>query len=146
MTRVSELMTKDVIHSVRQDFSVAEAAKRMRDVQRGCLVIVEGGRLVGILTERDIVQRVVAQGKSPESTMVSEVMSKPVISVGPEALVSDAANVMIRNKIRRLPITEGTDVVGMITVTDFAKFLYGRSLHDPMLAALARASAVLANI
>ena len=42
MTRVSELMTKDVIHSVRQDFSVAEAAKRMKDVQRGCLVIVEG--------------------------------------------------------------------------------------------------------
>ena len=143
MTRVSEVMTKDVIHSVSSKASVEEAAKKMRQVRRGCLVIVEKGHLVGIVTERDIVQKAIAQGKSPQGTLVSEIMSKPVISVGPEALVSDAARVMADNKVRRLPVTVATEVVGMLTVTDMARYLQAKGRTDQMLAVMARASSLL---
>jgi signal-transduction protein with cAMP-binding, CBS, and nucleotidyltransferase domain len=145
MTRVTELMTRDVIDTIGEDGSVADAARRMRERKRGCLIVTARGKPVGILTERDLVQRVIAEGRSPEKTKVSEVMSSPAITVGPEALVSDAATIMLQNRIRRLPVVEGTDVLGMLTVTDFAKFLQRRSGQDPMLAAMARAAVVLAQ-
>lgn len=143
MTRVSEVMTKDVIHSVSSKASVEDAAKKMTQVRRGCLVIVEKGNLVGIVTERDIVRKAIAQGLSPQQTLVSEIMSKPVISVGPEALVSDAARVMGDNQIRRLPITKGTEVVGILTVTDLARYLETKGQPDQMLAVMARAASLL---
>jgi CBS domain-containing protein len=145
MARVSEVMTKDVIHTISENSSVEEAAKRMRELRRGCLVVVEKGQLVGIITERDFVHRVVAEGKSPKNTLVSEIMSKPVITVGPEALVSDAAKIMADNWIRRLPITEGNQVIGMVTVTDFARYLETRPGFDEMLVAMARAPVLFAQ-
>jgi signal-transduction protein with cAMP-binding, CBS, and nucleotidyltransferase domain len=140
--RVSDLMTKDVIHTVQADTSVDQAAKKMRQVQKGCLVVVEGGQPVGIVTERDLVQKVVAEGLTPATLKVSQVMSRGLITVGPEALVSDAAKVMVKNGIRRLVIVEGPRVVGILTVTDFAKSLFEKSRHDPMLAAMARAASL----
>jgi CBS domain-containing protein len=143
--RVSELMTKDVIHTVGPDASVWEAARRMNEVQRGCLVVVEGGRPVGIVTERDIVHKVAAQDSLPSGLKVSEIMSADLITVGPEALISEAAKVMIKNKIRRLVVTEGIRVVGVLTVTDFAKFLFAKSRSDSMLAAMARATSLFSE-
>jgi CBS domain-containing protein len=139
LERVSEIMTKSVVHTVDANSSVQDAAAMMKDVGTGCLVVIEKAKLAGIVTERDIVQRVVAAKKSPTEVRVSEVMSKPVITIGPEALVVDAARVMIQNKIRRLVIAEGTRVLGIVTVTDFAKMMY-KSAADPMLAAMARAA------
>ena len=138
-------MTKDVIHSVRSDSTVETAAERMNQVQRGCLVVMDGGKLVGIVTERDLVQRVMAKGYMPDKVRISEIMSKPVITVGPEALLTDAARIMMENRIRRLPVIEGFDVVGMLTVTDFAKYLSKRMGQDPMLAAMSRAAVLLAE-
>jgi CBS domain-containing protein len=117
MTRVAELMTKDVIHSVHPDSTVEGAAERMTEVHRGCLVVIDGGKLVGIVTERDLVQRVMAKGYMPDRVRVSEIMSKPVITVGPEALLTDAARIMMENRIRRLPVIEGFDVVGDVWVS-----------------------------
>jgi len=139
LERVSEIMTKSVVHTVDANSSVQDAAAMMKDVGTGCLVVIAKAKLAGIVTERDIVQRVVAAKKSPTEVRVSEVMSKPVITIGPEALVVDAARVMIQNKIRRLVIAEGTRVLGIVTVTDFAKMMY-KSAADPMLAAMARAA------
>lgn len=139
LERVSEIMTKSVVHTVDANSSIQDAAAIMRDVGTGCLVVIEKAKLAGIVTERDIVQRVVAVRKSPKEVRVSEVMSKPVITIGPEALVSDAAKVMIQNKIRRLVIAEGARVLGIVTTTDFAKAMY-KSAADPMLAAMARAA------
>ncbi len=139
------MMTKDVIHTISQTASVEEAAQRMKQVGRGCLIVVEGGRPIGIITERDMVQKVMAEKLVPKNVKVSRIMSKPVITVGPEALVSDAANIMLQNKIRRLVITEGDRVVGVLTVTDFAKFLHRREGSDPMLAAMARAATLLSQ-
>jgi CBS domain-containing protein len=135
---VSEIMTKNVIHSVRPGDSIKKAAQRMKEVQSGCLVVIDRGRLVGIVTERDIVQRVVAEGRSFNKTLVSRVMSSPVITASPRTSVSDGAKLMLKNGIRRLPITQGKHVVGMLTVTDLAKYL-SKSSNDPLLAATSRA-------
>ena len=140
MTRVSEIMTKDVIDTIPEEATASDAARQMKSVHRGCLIIVKGSKPVGIVTERDLVQRVMAEGLLPASAKISEVMSHPLVSVGPEALVTDAARVMSENKIRRLPVIDGTILVGIVTVTDFAKYLQKKAVSDPMLAAMARAA------
>jgi signal-transduction protein with cAMP-binding, CBS, and nucleotidyltransferase domain len=145
LLRVSELMTKDVIHMIDQDASVEEAARRMKQVGRGCLVVVKRAQPVGIITERDLVQKVMAEQMAPKNVRVSQIMSTPPITVGPEALVSDAANIMLQNKIRRLIVTEGDQIVGILTVTDFAKLLHKHEGSDPMLAAMARATTLLSQ-
>jgi len=139
-TRVSDVMTKDVIHTISEEASAFDAAREMKNAKRGCLIIVKRGTPTGIVTERDLVQRVMAEGKSPSDVKVSEVMSCPLISVGSEALVGDAARIMCENNIRRLPVMDGPLLVGMITVTDFARYLGKKSIDDPMLAAMSRAS------
>ncbi len=141
--RVSDIMTKDVIHSIGPNASIEDAARRMKQVQRGCLIVVDNGKPVGIITERDLVQKVIAEGVKPNETAVSQIMSYPIVSVEPEALLSDAAVIMSKNKIRRLPVIEGTELVGIITVTDFAKHLLRKSVSDPMLSAMARANELL---
>ena len=136
-------MTKRVIHAIGPNSTVVEAAKRMKEVERGCLIVVDGTRPIGIVTERDLVQKVLAAGHSPGGMKVSEIMSKELITVGPEALVSDAARIMVQNKIRRLVVTEGEHVVGILSTTDFGRFLLRKSRSDPMLAAMAKAPLVL---
>jgi len=143
LERLSEIMTKSVVHTVDVNSSVQEAAATMKDVGTGCLVVIEKSRLTGIITERDIVQRVVAVKKLAREVRVSDVMSKPVLTVGPEALISDAAKIMMQNKIRRLVVAEGVRILGIVTVTDFAKMMYKKSASDPMLAAMARAAQLM---
>lgn len=140
LTRVSDIMTKDVIHTTSEDTFVIDAARKMKHAGRGCLIIANKGTPVGILTERDLVQRVMAEGKDPEVTKVSQVMSRPLISVSRDALVVDAARIMWNNKIRRLPVIDGTVLMGIVTVTDFAKYLEAKSSDDRMLTAMSRAS------
>ena len=143
LERVSEIMTKSVVHTVDMNSSVQEAAAAMKEVGTGCLVVIEKSRLTGIITERDIVQRVVAVKKLAREVRVADVMSKPVLTVGPEALISDAAKIMMQNKIRRLVVAEGVRILGIVTVTDFAKMMYKKSASDPMLAAMARAAQLM---
>ncbi len=133
-------MTKDVVHTIRPNTSVAEAGRRMKELHRGSLVVVDEGKPVGIITERDLVQKVIAENISANDVRVFAIMSTGVITVGPEALVSDAAKLMVENRIRRLVVTEGTEVIGVLTTTDFARTLYEKSMADPMLRAMARAT------
>lgn len=111
----------------------------MKQVHAGCLVVIDQGKLVGILSERDIVQRVVAEGKPIQKLLVSQIMSKPVITTSPSAQVSDAAKLMLKHGIRRLPVKKGKKVVGMLTTTDYAKYLCKKMSGNPLLAAAARA-------
>lgn len=141
--RVSEIMTKDVIHSISPNETIEKAAERMKKVQRGCLIVVENGIPVGIITERDLVQKVIAEKMDPGKTTVSKIMSSPIVSIGPEALLSDAASIMSKNRIRRLPVVEGTELIGILTVTDFAKYMLRKSTSDQMLSAMARANQLL---
>ena len=132
-------MTSSVIHSVPPGATIREAAERMKEVQAGCLLVINRGELVGILSERDIVRRAVAEGMSIHKVLVSQIMSKPVVTTSPSALVSSAAKSMLKNRIRRLPVKKGKKVVGMLTTTDFAKYLCKESRSNPLLAAAARA-------
>lgn len=120
---MSDIMTKSVIHSVSRNASVRKAAERMKEVHSGCLVVMSRSRLAGIITERDLVQRVIAEGRPVSRTLVWQIMSKPVVTTSPDASLSEAAKLMIKRGIRRLAVTNDNSVTGMLTVTDFARYL-----------------------
>jgi len=140
MTNVSDLMTKTEIQFVNPAASVREAAEEMKRLHRGCLVVISKGKLVGILTERDLVQKVLAVGKNPRKTPVAKIMSEPVITVNPKTSLSGAAEIMVRNRIRRLPVVEDEKVVGIITTSDFAKYMRQQNMNEPMWSAASRAT------
>jgi CBS domain-containing protein len=102
--------------------------------------VIDKGKLVGIVTERDMVQKVLAVGRNPKETPISSIMSKPVITVSPETSLSDAATVMVGNKIRRLPVVKGLNIVGILTVSDFAKYMHLQNKDEPIWAAASRAA------
>jgi CBS domain-containing protein len=132
-------MNEGPVDVVERGLNVMYAASIMKERARGSLVVVDNGKPVGIITERDIVRRLVAEGKSASATKVGEIMSTPLISVGPEATVAAVVRVMYENGIRRLPIVENDRVIGMLTVTDLARVLYReREKSDEILRAMAR--------
>ena len=117
---VEELMIKNV-YTVDPDTSVEETVKTMNAHEIGCLVVVQSGRPIGIITERDLLKRVLEQGKPPKNIKVSEIMSKPVIFGNPQMELEDAARLMFRKKVKKLPIMQDSELVGLITLTDLAK-------------------------
>ena len=117
---VKEIMIEKVI-SVRADASVKEAVKIMNQYEIGCLIVANKGEAVGIITERDVLKRVVSQSKDPELTKVSEIMSKPLIVGGPNMYVEDAAKLMFKRNIKKLPIRKDGQLVGLITLSDIAR-------------------------
>ncbi len=139
MKRVTEVMSEAPVDVVEKGLNVMYAASIMKERARGSLVVVDDGKPVGIITERDIVRRLVAEGKNASATQVGEIMSTPLISVGPEATLAAAVRVMYENGIRRLPIVENDRVIGIITSTDLARVLYReRERSDEILRAMSR--------
>jgi len=122
LSSVQEVMTREVV-TIESSKTILDAATIMTEKKVGGLVVVRDGDIVGIITERDILRRVVARRYDPEQVRIREVMSTPVISVTPDGPVSDAAKKMIENRIRRLPVIEGPKLVGIITSTDLARHL-----------------------
>jgi CBS domain-containing protein len=118
--RVQQLMTSDPC-SIDVDKSVAYAAKMMRDENVGLAPIVEGDRLVGTVTDRDIVVRVIAEGKNPESTMVREVASTDLVTVEPQQDLDEALKLMAKHQVRRLPVVERGRLVGVVAQADVAR-------------------------
>jgi CBS domain-containing protein len=101
---------------------VAEAARLMQSEDVGSLPIVEGDRLVGMVTDRDITLRVVAEGKDPQSTSVGEVASRDVVSVDPQQDLDEALRLMARHQVRRLPVVEEDGrLVGIVAQADVAQ-------------------------
>jgi CBS domain-containing protein len=104
------------------DAPVAYAAKMMKDEDVGLAPIVEGDRLIGTVTDRDIVTRVVAEGKDPESTLVREIASTNVVTVDPEQDLDEALRLMAKHQVRRLPVVEEDGrVVGVVAQADVAR-------------------------
>ncbi|MBS7608829.1 CBS domain-containing protein, partial [Candidatus Bathyarchaeota archaeon] len=79
------------------------------------------GRVVGVLTERDVLKRVVDEGRNPDKTLVKEVMSKPPITINPDADLEDAIELMFKHKIKKLPVVENGKLVGLVTFTDLVR-------------------------
>ena len=137
--QVQSIMTPLPLQTSQSSSTVKELADQMNKYGRGAIVIVDSkNHPVGIITERDIVRRVVSAGRDPNRVTASEVMSKPVISVDPEMSIQNAALTMTKYKIRRLPVVRDTILHGIVTAGDMARMLYGRSKHDPTLAAMSR--------
>ena len=121
--RVSDVMTSRVIQAIGPHATVAEAAKKMCQVQKGCLLVVEGARPVGILTEWDLIHKVLAKDLPLDELEVSKVMTKELISVQPEAPVSEAAKLIVKHGVHRLVVMDDGNVVGLLSTTDLAGIL-----------------------
>lgn len=118
MAKIRDIMTTDVETCSLLD-NVYEVAVKMKEFDVGAIPIVDGERLVGMITDRDLVIRGVAE-KNPGSSKVEEVMSDHLITITPEATTDEAANIMAEHQIRRLPIVEGDKLVGIVSLGDLA--------------------------
>jgi CBS domain-containing protein len=114
-----DIMTQKPV-TLQSTDTVIAAARSMRDGNIGDVVIVENGRVQGILTDRDIVVRALAEGRDPARTTVGEICSKELTTLSPEDTVGDAENVMRDKAIRRLPVVDGGRAVGIVTLGDLA--------------------------
>jgi len=118
---IRDVMTKDP-RTVTTGSTVAEAARLMRDQDTGVVPIVEGERLIGVITDRDIAVSVVAGGKDPQSTKVDEAASKNLVTVDPQQDLDEALRLMAEHQVRRLPVTEEDGrLVGIIAQADVAR-------------------------
>ena len=106
--------------SIGASASVVEAARVMREQHIGSLPVVEDERLVGMLTDRDIAMRVVAENAEPERTLVEDVYSRDLISVEPDHDLAEALELMARHQVRRLPVVEDGRLVGLVAQADIA--------------------------
>jgi CBS domain-containing protein len=119
--KISELMTTNPC-AIEADKPVTYAAQMMKRENVGLAPIVEGDRLVGTLTDRDIVTRVVAEGKDPQSVAVREVASTDVVSIDPQQDLDEALRLMASNQVRRLPVVEEDGrLVGVLAQADVAR-------------------------
>jgi CBS domain-containing protein len=136
--RVSEIMTNAAVTDRPED-TLAEAARKMWKQQTGSLLVMDGEDLVGIVTERDVL-KAVAGGGPLQSTHVSEVMSKDLVTVGPGTSLREAAKVMADRWIRHLPVVDGGRLVGVISQRDLAGVLAGALNEPEVMEALVEAS------
>jgi len=118
---VREVMTSKLC-SIDTDKSVAYAAKMMRDEDVGIAPIVEGDRLVGVLTDRDIAVRVVAEGRDPDEVKVTEIASRDLVTLDPQQDLDEALRLMAQHQVRRLPVVEEDGrLVGVVAQADVAQ-------------------------
>jgi CBS domain-containing protein len=119
-TSIKEVMSSDV-RTCEPDATVVDVAKVMAKEDVGPIPVVEGGRLVGLVTDRDLVVRVLAEGKDPETTKVGEVASRELVTVSPDEDLDQALKLLAQHQVRRLPVVEGDRVVGIVAQADIAR-------------------------
>ncbi|MFD0279775.1 CBS domain-containing protein [Kitasatospora sp. NPDC127111] len=117
--RIQDVMTQYPV-TVGPLTSLTEAARRMRDADIGDVLIVDGERLDGVVTDRDLVVRGLAEGRDPNETTVHAVRSPDLVTVGPGDSLTMAAELMRAHALRRLPVTEDGRLVGIVTIGDLA--------------------------
>ncbi len=119
--KVREIMTSEGLATATLDPTLAEIAERMREENVGAIPVVdEDEKLCGIITDRDIVVRGIAEGEDPEQCTAEEILSEQLHTIDPDADLEDAADLMARHQIRRLPVVEDEIVIGMISLGDIA--------------------------
>lgn len=116
---VRNIMKKNVI-SIDSSMTVSDAAKMMDDVSIGAIVVLENGIAIGIITERDLVRRIISKGK-PLSTNVKDAMSSPLIVINPDDTVWELAQLMKIRRIHRVPVVKDNRLVGMVTTSDVVR-------------------------
>jgi CBS domain-containing protein len=117
---VSDVMSFPVVTATK-DMSVYDIANIMKEKNIGAVVIVEGNEPVGIVTERDIVKRVVSKNLKPKDVLAEEVMSKKIVTISQNASITEAAKIMATHGVKRLPVVENGELVGIVTQSDIIK-------------------------
>jgi len=123
MTTARDIMTRDAT-CAKTDDTLADAARRMRDLDVGALPICgEDNRLKGMITDRDIVVKCVAEGGDPSTTKVADLAEGKPVTIGADDSVEEALHTMTEHGVRRLPVIDGHDLVGIVSQADIAKNL-----------------------
>ena len=117
MVLVREVMSKDV-KVVRLDSSIKEVVATMNKFNIGSIIVVQGDRPVGVISERDILRRVVEPCLAPETLTAKQVMTSPVITISETASMDEAAKLMAKKKVRKIPVMNKQKLVGIVTFTD----------------------------
>jgi CBS domain-containing protein len=108
------------VEFVTAETDLVMVARRMRDLNVGSLPVIEGDRLMGIITDRDIVIRVLAEGRDPQREHVRDYVTPSPTTISPDADVGEASKLMAREQIRRLPVVDGARLVGYLAIGDLA--------------------------
>jgi CBS domain-containing protein len=117
---IKDVMVKEII-TVNPTTKIRDAVELMNKNQIGCLVVTRKGKPVGIMTERDVLKKIVCRCKNPEQTRVSEIMSKPLIVGRVDMDWLEAVKLMLDRNIKKLPILDDEGLVGLVTLTDIAR-------------------------
>lgn len=118
--KVEDIMAENVI-TIEERGTVRKAAELMNRHDIGCLVVVKGDKPIGIITERDMLKRVILDVLDPVFTKAHEIMSKPLVLGKLGMSIEEASNLMREKKIKKLPIVKSGHVVGLVTTTDFVR-------------------------
>ncbi len=137
--QVQMLMTSIPVQTATSEDTIEAISNKMKENQVGSIVVVnEKNQPLGIVTERDIVRKVIAYGKDPKTTKVDDIKTTSLITIDPETNLHDAALIMTKYRIRRLPVVKDNTLYGIITSDDLVRYLYEKNKKDPMLAAMGR--------
>jgi len=118
--KTANVMVKKVI-TVDEKASVKEAADTMNQFGIGSVITTRRGKPIGIITERDLLKRIVSEGRNAKKTRVKEIMSSPLVVISPDTDLEEAARLMFEMKIKKLPVTEQNRLVGLVSLTDIAR-------------------------
>lgn len=132
MSAVSEILENkgNLVLCVDQNDSVFEAITLMAEINIGAVLVKRHGSIAGIFTERDYLQKIALKSRSSRNTPVREVMSTPVISVKPEDSVAYCMEIMNSNRCRHLPVVEGEQLMGIISIGDLVKFIIDEKEYE----------------
>jgi len=121
MTSVKEVMTKKVVVFDEED-SIQDIAKKMKDKGIGSVLIIKNDQAVGIITERDLVHKLIAGNLNAKETKAKQIMNSPLVSIRSDADINYASKIMEDKDIKKMPVVDGNKLVGIITQTDLAKY------------------------
>ena len=119
--KVRDVMVREVI-TVDENSAVKEAVDIMNEFQIGSLIVLEKGKAKGIVTERDFLRRVIEEARDVVNTKVKEIMTTPLVVVEPSTDLEEAVKLMLKSKIKKLAVVDANKLVGIVTLTDIARF------------------------
>jgi len=123
MTQLAEILEgKGEVLTIAGDASVFDAIKRMVEANVGALLVTDEGEIAGIVTERDYLRRVTLEGRTDKETAIREIMSSPLIVATPQMTIDECMSLMTDRRVRHVPVVEGGQVVGIVSIGDVVKF------------------------
>jgi CBS domain-containing protein len=121
LAEILEQKGPDVL-KIDADATVLEAVKRMVEANVGSLLVTEGGRIAGIVTERDYLRRAALADRADDETPVRDIMTSPLVVATPDTSIDECMALMTERRIRHVPVVDGSDVVGLVSIGDLVKF------------------------